>query len=152
MLSKDSLVQELRNLFTEFLIQKNIELVDLICGDQNHRLVLKVFVDKVSGITLGECALVNRQLQGLLEENKIIPGDYFLEVASPGLDRALKTEKDFLRCIDQEVVFYLNDLIGGKCQWQGKVKYADSLNVQIENREGIFEIPLLKINKAKLVF
>jgi len=146
------LIKELNELFLQFLSQENIELVDLICRDESNRLVLRILVDKVGKITLGECALVNRKLGNLLAEKNIIASDYVLEVASPGLDRNLKTQRDFLRCINKEVVFYLNDLINDKCQWQGVVNKVDNINVWIENAGEILEIPLLKINKAKLVF
>lgn len=146
------MIKELNELFLQFLSQENIELVDLICRDESNRLVLRILVDKVGKITLGECALVNRKLGNLLAEKNIIASDYVLEVASPGLDRNLKTQRDFLRCINKEVVFYLNDLINDKCQWQGVVNKVDNINVWIENAGEILEIPLLKINKAKLVF
>ncbi|MFA5092674.1 MAG: hypothetical protein WC543_01840 [Candidatus Omnitrophota bacterium] len=149
---REDLIKELNELFLQFLSQENIELVDLICRDESNRLVLRILVDKVGKITLGECALVNRKLGNLLAEKNIIASDYVLEVASPGLDRNLKTQRDFLRCINKEVVFYLNDLINDKCQWQGVVNKVDNINVWIENAGEILEIPLLKINKAKLVF
>lgn len=151
-MTREDLIKELNVLFSDFLSQENIELVDLIYRDEGNKLALRVLADRFEGkITLGECALVNRRLNDLLAEKNIIDCDYILEVASPGLDRDLKNQKDFLRCMHKEVVFYLNDLINGKCQWQGIVNKVEQDKVFIENSGEILEIPLIKINKARLV-
>lgn len=149
---KEELVKELNALIGSCLSRQNLELVDLICRHEGESLVLGILVDTPGGgITLGECALVNRQLSALLEEKNIIVGNYVLEVSSPGLDRSLKTQKDFSRCLNKEAVFFLNDLAGGKCQWQGVISKVDDQSVFIDNAGKILEIPLIKINKARLV-
>jgi len=150
-LIKETLIKELNELSSQCASRENVEFVDLIYRYEGNRLVLRVLVDRLQGgITLGECALFNRQLKGLLEEKNIIDGDYVLEVCSPGLDRNLKTQKDFLRCINKEVVFFLNDLAGGKLQQQGIINKVDEHRVTIENSGQSLEIPLIKINKAQL--
>ena len=126
--------------------------MELICRPEANKLVLRVLADRFGGgITLGECALFNRKLSNLLEEKNLIDCDYFLEVCSPGLDSELRTQKDFLRCLDKEAVFFLNDLINGKIQWQGLISQVSQNSVIIINVEQSLEIPLIKINKAHLV-
>ena len=69
---------------------------------------MTIIADKQGGITLEECAAVNRALSGLFDE--LIEGPYFLEVNSPGLDRPIKNEEDFLRAIGEKVkVTYRGD-------------------------------------------
>ncbi len=149
---KEDLIKELNDLISTCLESKNLELIDLIYRFQGERLILTVLADKPSGgITLGECALLCRQLKNLLEEKNIIDRDYVLEVFSPGLDRCLTTQKDFLRCLNKEVVFFLNDLLSGKCQWQGVICNVDQAAVFIQVAGETLGIPLIKINKAKLV-
>ncbi|MDP2927789.1 MAG: ribosome maturation factor RimP [Candidatus Omnitrophota bacterium] len=149
---KEVLIKELNELFSLCSGKENIELIDLICRYEGNNLILRVLVDKPEGgITLGECALLNRQLGDLLEEKNIIEGDYVLEVSSPGLDRPLKRQKDFLRSLNKEAVFFLNDLVNGKCQWQGVISKVDQATVSIQAPGEILEIPLIKINKAQLV-
>jgi ribosome maturation factor RimP len=154
-LLKETLIQELKLLFSGWMESQSFELVDLIFRSDNQRLILTVLADKQpqGGITLQECALLCRELKTILEEKNIIEGDYVLEVSSPGLDRPLKNQKDFLRSLNKEVVFFLNDLVNGKCQWQGVVYRVDEAGVfiQIQKDLGVLEIPLIKINKAQLV-
>jgi len=149
---KESLISELENLISISFGAKNIELVDLSYKRQGNKLVLKILADKPSGgITVDECALLNRQLGDMLEEKNMIDSEYILEVSSPGLDRCLKTKKDFLRCLNKELIFFLNDLVNGKCQWQGVVNKVDEDCVSIRSCNQIIGIPLTKINKAQLV-
>lgn len=149
---KEELISELKGLFALCAGKENIELIDLIYRYEGNKLILTVLADKPEGgITLGECALFNRQLNGRLEEKNIIESDYILEVSSPGLDRDLLTRKDFLRCKNKEAVFYLKDLVSAKLQWQGIINKVDESGVTIENAGEFLEIPLIKINKARLV-
>lgn len=145
-------MEELNVLFSGYLESQNLELIDLICRSEGKRRVLTVLADKPQGgITLQECAGLCRQLKNLLEEKNIIDVDYVLEVSSPGLDRPLKRQRDFLRSLNKEVVFFLNDLVNGKCQWQGVITKVDETTVFIQAPGESLEIPLIKINKAQLV-
>jgi len=151
-LVKEDLIKELEKLISVCFSVRNVELIDFTCRQDGNKLILSILADYPSGgITLGECALLNRQLGDLLEEKDIIDCKYILEVSSPGLDRCLKKQKDFLRCLNKEAVFFLNDLISGKCQWQGILNKVDETSVFIQSGGQDLEIPLSKINKAQLV-
>ncbi|HNW39061.1 MAG TPA: ribosome maturation factor RimP [Candidatus Omnitrophota bacterium] len=148
----EALIKELSGSFAGIFQSNNLELVDLICRPEGRRVVLTVLADKPQGgINLQECAVLCRQLKNLIEERNLISVDYLLEVSSPGLDRPLKQPKDFARFIDKEAVFFLKDLIEGKCQWQGIIKQVDETAVFIQVEGRLLEIPLIKINKAQLV-
>jgi ribosome maturation factor RimP len=128
-------------------------LVDIVVRQGAQELSLNLFADRPQGgINLEECALLNRLMRQGLDEKKILNGQYALEVSSPGLDRPLKTKADFIRCLNKQAVFFLNDLINGKLQWQGIIKKVGEAAVFIEQEREDLEIPLIKINKAKLVF
>lgn len=151
-MNREVLIKELNVLILGYLESKNLEFVDLIYRTEDKRLIFTVLVDKVGGrITLAECAILCRQLKSLLEEKNLIEEDYLLEVASPGLDRPLKRQRDFLRSLNKEAVFFLNDLVNGKLQLQGLIDKVDETSVFIQVSCGILEIPLTKINKAQLI-
>lgn len=69
---------------------------------------LRVFVDKKGGIDLDDCQLLSEKLGNLLDEESLIEEPYILEVSSPGLDRVLKKDRDFLREAGKavDVTFY----------------------------------------------
>ena len=64
---------------------------------------LRVYLDKLGGIDLDDCQLVSEQLSSKLDEKDPISDNYLLEVSSPGLDRALKKDKDFIRYTGSDV-------------------------------------------------
>jgi len=83
------------------------ELIEISFRSSRLRGALVVVVDKPQGITLEDCAQINRHLSqyfdDLSDEDGFFSVPYYLEVNSPGLDRPLKTESDFRRVLGQRV-------------------------------------------------
>jgi ribosome maturation factor RimP len=151
-MDKESLEQELELLFEQRFVAQGFELVDVIYRQEGKHLFLRILADRLGGgINLDECAQLSREISQVLDEKDIIGSGYMLEVSSPGLDRTLKSKKDFRRCLNKQVVFFLNDLVNGKCQWEGLIARVDDANVFINRAGQILEIPLAKINKATLI-
>ena len=143
---------ELRILLKDYLDSLNLVLVDIIYRYEGRDIFLRVLVDKPEGgINLDECARVNRGIGELLDDSKIIPGGYILEVSSPGLDRPLKTKDDFLRLMHKQVKFFLNEAIGGKLEWDGVIDSVSDKSLSVVTEGGLIELPFLKVNKAKLI-
>lgn len=79
------------------------ELVDAEFVKEYQRWVLRVFIDHPNGIGLEDCEKVSKALSTALDQGDPIPHQYTLEVSSPGLDRPLKTDKDFERFKGQKI-------------------------------------------------
>ena len=62
-----------------------------------------MFIDKEDGVDLNDCQQISEKAGELLDEADLISANYMLEVSSPGLDRVLKKDKDFLRYAGEEV-------------------------------------------------
>ena len=152
-MDRDRAKQEISLLVKDLLAAQGFILVDSIFSHVGSGLLLGLFVDRPEGgISLGECSLLNRSIRQILDENNLFSGEqYTLEVSSPGIDRPLKTKEDFMRCLNKQVVFFLNDLVKGKCEWKGAISKVSETDVFINVPGEILEIPLIKINKAKLV-
>ena len=95
--SKDHIVAEVERLIEPVLAEKLLELVEVQFRQEPIGWVLRVIIYKQGGTSVDDCATVSRELSHLLDVEDLIPQKYHLEVSSPGLDRPLKTEKDFLR-------------------------------------------------------
>ena len=114
-------------------------------------MVLRILLDKASGITLDECGQVNKELSELLDKESVIDERYALEVSSPGLGRAMKTDEDFQRVLGKDVKVTTYASVDGKNVFIGKLLGMGSSTIVIENNEGIStEIPREKIAKARL--
>ena len=151
-MDREALVNALKTCLADFLKSRNLDLVEVIHRYEGKDSVLRILVDKPEGgITIGECAGLNRELSALLDEKNILEEQYILEVSSPGLDRPLKTENDFSRCLNKRAKFFLNDLINGKLEWDGVITKVDGKIVYVDTGTGIMEAPLDKINKAKRI-
>ncbi len=147
------LISELEKLLKDFLDVQTLDLVEFSCHHAGPNMVLRLFVDKPEGgITVGECSQANRRIGAFLEEKAIIPGNYILEVNSPGLDRPLHTNRDFSRCLGRKVKFFLIEPISGKIEMDGVVAQVAEEGVKIENGESGCLIPFSKIQKAKQIF
>ena len=73
-----------------------IELVDVEYVKERD-WYLRIFIDKPGGIGLDDCQEFSEEFGKILDKESVINGSYILEVSSPGLDRLLKKERDFIR-------------------------------------------------------
>ena len=146
------IIGELEQLIGAYLKEQRLVLVELLYRHEGSDLFLRILVDKPEGgIILEECGRLNRELGALLEEKDILKERYILEVASPGLDRPLKTKADFMRCLKREVRFFLSEPVGGKIELAGVTEKVENDSVFVAQGMGVLEIPLTKINKAKQI-
>ena len=89
------------------------ELWGIELSGPSQRPVLRVFIDSPDGISLDDCERVSRQVSVVLEVEDPLPGEYVLEVSSPGMDRQLFTEEQCARYIGEEVRLRCAELIRG---------------------------------------
>ena len=87
---------QVESLMSEILAGTDFELVDVEYVKERD-WYLRVFVDKQGGIDLDDCQSLSERLGERLDATDIVGGSYILEVSSPGIDRILKKDKDFIR-------------------------------------------------------
>jgi ribosome maturation factor RimP len=132
------------------LAQEAAELVDLRYLREGGRWILRFYIDKPGGITLGDCEQLSYRIGGLLDLQDLMPGSYNLEVSSPGLDRVLKREKDFEKFSGHRARIRLKRPRDGQRQFRGYLKGAKEGQVILENGETTLELPLSEIDEARL--
>lgn len=141
-------------LITPILEEKNFQLVDLEYVKEGQDWFLRVYIDKDGGITIDECGLISGLLSEKLDEVDLIPGNYFLEVSSPGVERPLKTKKDFIGSLNKNVYVTLYVQIDGEKAYEGILKAFEddiaTIEYKIKTRHKTVEIPYEKIAKARL--
>ncbi len=115
----------------------------------NHGKLLRVFIDKVDGISVDDCALVSNHLSRLFEVEGI---DYDrLEVSSPGLDRPLRTVKDFQRFEGEKASVRMNMALDGQRNFVGILRGADQDTVRMEIDGHMVSLEIADIRKARLI-
>jgi ribosome maturation factor RimP len=143
---KEALVEAL-------LKAEGLELVDLEFRKEARGWVLRIFMDKPGGVTLDDCSDLSREIGDQIEVNELIPHAYTLEVSSPGLDRPLKKEKDFLRSIGKLIQLTTNAPLEGQTFFKGiLLDYQVSGVLRLAENKKTWEIPVGQITKTRLVF
>ena len=128
------------------------EFVDIHIHPTAQGISIQILADKPSGgISLDECATLNRSLGQALEEQNFIGQHYILEVSSPGLDRAFKKKRDFERVVGRELIIFLLEPVEGRIEYQGQLKSVIGESIVIDFKAKDVFIPLEKINKAKQI-
>jgi ribosome maturation factor RimP len=155
MIVLDEVKEQLTSLAKPICETIGAELIELNVRRQGREIAIQLLTDHpAGGITIEECTNINRRLAETIDTTgTLLPEDYSLEVSSPGLDRPLKTRKDFMRVINHEIRFLLNG------PWQGKQEYTgvlteltDTAVVVSTEKYGSIEIPVDQILKGYVVF
>lgn len=145
-------IEEIRALLEEIAAPMGIEIVDVEFR-QGKSPALTVYADTEAGIDLDTCEKFHRAIDAPLDElDPTFGAAYTLNVSSPGLDRPLKTERDFTRAQGQKVEVKLYAPLKGKKQFEGVLLSFDKHSVVIQKEDGE-EVKLnltqvAKINRA----
>jgi len=146
-----TLKSSVSTLIEPILSNDDIELVDVEYESISKRKVLRILIHKSGGVKIKDCQYVSRLIKPVLDVNELIMGDYILEVASPGLDRPLKTESDFRRACGHSVKIITNRVINNRNQFVGKVNHVGNGIVELtDNLSKIISIPIAQIAKAQM--
>ena len=123
-------------LITPIIEAHHFELVDVEWVKEGSNWYLRVYIDKEGGITVDDCEIINREFGDALDEKDYISENYIFEVSSPGLDRPLKKEKDFVRSIGKDVEIRLYKPIDKKKEYVGTLESYDKNSVTIALEDG----------------
>jgi len=135
---------------------EQMELIDVECLKMKTRWIIKIYMDKEGGVTLDDCAEISNQVGNLLDVHDIPPGPYSLEVSSPGLDRPLSRDKDFMKYRGSKVKVKVNGVIHGKRNFHGTLidfLQEDEKRTLILDEEGkLYYIPRENVVRANLKY
>lgn len=113
--------------------------------------VVRVYIDHEHGITVDDCALVSHQLSGQLDLEDPIPGEYALEVSSPGLDRPLFSVDQLRRFQGHRARVRLAEKLDGRRNFEGVLAEVVDEVLQLELDSGeVAALPLTWIERARL--
>lgn len=96
-MKKQELIEFVEGLLAPMAEEYHYEIVDVEYEKEGQSWYLKVFADKEGGFSIDDCVTLSRALEAAIEADDPFETPYVLEVSSPGLDRPLKKDKDFVR-------------------------------------------------------
>ena len=112
--------------------------------------LLRLYIDAAAGITLDDCERVSRAASELLDEEDPVPGQYTLEVSSPGLERPLRTARQFARFVGETVYVETVQAVEGRRRFKGALTAAGAATVEVEVDGQRWTLPISGIRKAHL--
>ena len=129
---------------------EGFELIYAECLKMKSRWMVRIFLDKEGGVTLDDCAEISNQLGDILDVHDVPPGQYTLEVSSPGLDRPLKSMVDFKYRIGETIRVEFED--ADKKKLTAEIIGVKDNEVELKDEEKTLVVPLSEIKQAKIVF
>jgi ribosome maturation factor RimP len=112
--------------------------------------VLRVYIESEQGVTVDDCAQVSRQISSLLDVEDPIPGEYTLEVSSPGLDRPLFYLEQYEQYTGNEVNIRLRTPLAGRRRFKGRIVEIKEGSVCLEVDGEEFVLPFPDIDKTNV--
>lgn len=139
-MQKDALETLIAELVTPLLADTDLVLVDVEYVREKD-WYLRIYIDKEGGVEIDDCQLVSEKLTNILDEKDPIKEKYYLEVSSPGIDRPLKKDKDFIAAYGSKVD------ISFFAPWEGQ---KDIVGVLEQHSDEQLEIrPIIKGRESK---
>ena len=142
----DKVAREIGNLLT----QDGVELVHVEYLRGHRPSMLRVLIDKEGGVTVDDCQRISELISPALDASSLLKSRYILEVSSPGLDRPLTKEEDFVRFAGQPIKVKSHVAIGGNYVFQGTLRGLDGSVLKLDVDGSQVEIPVSDIAKARL--
>jgi ribosome maturation factor RimP len=127
------------------------EVVGVEYNKNGRDAILRIYVDSEQGISIEDCERVSHQVSGILDVEEPITAAYSLEVSSPGFDRPLFKARDFERFAGSEAKIAMKLPINGRRNFKGLLQGFSDGNILIEVDGEVYDLPLTKLAKARLI-
>ncbi|WP_442878070.1 ribosome maturation factor RimP [Cetobacterium sp.] len=131
--------------------KRGLDLVDLEYIQEGGYLYVRVFIEKEDGdITLEDCGGLSNDIDEKVDA--LITHKFFLEVSSPGVERPLKKEKDFIRFIGETIKVSLKHKLNDNKNFEGVLENFQDETLFLNVKGEVLEIPFKEIKKSNIVF
>ena len=156
-LEKKLVIEKIEESVERVLQYLGLDLVDIAYKVGGKKKLLRVLADrreknKGNGVTLAECAEASRKIGEMLDEEDLPEDSYLLEVSSPGLDRPLKTVRDFRWAREEDIEVKMRIPFGDKERFVGTVVDVDESKVSFRVDEETITVSIEDIEKAKIKY
>jgi ribosome maturation factor RimP len=138
----------------KIVTSEGLELVHVEYRKQGRGYLLRVDIDKDGGVNLDDCQVVSQQISTYLDVDDVVPGEFELQVSSPGLDRKFYSDSDYRKFIGRLVRVKTAKAIRGLHVIVGRLKEFSGEKVVVTDpvmkKDADYEIPLSEIKEARL--
>ena len=143
-----SLEKKIEDLVKPIIENLGYKVYDVIYQKEGKDNYLKIFIDSDKGIDLNDCEKVNNSVNDILDEKDYIKAQYYLEISSPGLERNLRRDEQFLDNINKKIEVHLYNSINNNKTVSGILTEYNDSNIIIDNTK----IEKSNIASAKTIY
>ncbi len=118
---RQELAQHVETMATPIGTRLGLDVVDVEMHGEGRHLVVRVLVERDGGVGVEDCARLSEALSRELDLYDLPIGTYMLEVASPGLDRALRKQADFIRFSGRTAAVTTYAPVDGQRRFRGRL-------------------------------
>lgn len=148
---KQLIDERIREIAARAAEENNLELVHTQIVGASKSLTVRVYIDKPGGVTHDDCSTLSRKLDAVLDAEDFIPGNYLLEVSSPGLERELYSLNDFAKFSGSLAKVKTNQAIDGQKNFRGRIGVVENEEIVFEDKtRGTVRFPYSQVAKANL--
>ena len=144
-------VRNLNELLQPLIKELGYEFVGLEYNRNPKHSVLRIYIDRETGVGIEDCEIVSRETAALLDVKDPIRSQYNLEVSSPGLDRPLFTPAHYNEFAGHKAQINLFAPQDGRRKFSGQVLSADESSVIIEMDGSEVTLDINNVVKARLI-
>ena len=147
----EQILLEIEKTIASYLDEMNLELADLEYVPEGGYNYLRIYIERVDGVTsIEDCVSFSEKIDPLIED--FIKDKFFLEVSTPWIERRLRKEKDFLRFKGKKIRLALKSKVNDKKVLTGDLVDFISNEVVVDVEGTLINIPLEKVKKANLIY
>lgn len=153
MQTKD-IIKKVEEYVMPIIDKNNYELVETEFVKEGANYYLRLYIDKEGGFSINDCETVSRYLEQKLEEDDFIDKAYILEVSSPGIDRVLKKDSEYIKYKGRIVDIKLYKPIDKVKEFQGELigLIEDKIVINQDNKEISFDKKDVAICRLAVIF
>ncbi|KPC34675.1 Ribosome maturation factor RimP [Pseudomonas syringae pv. cilantro] len=146
-----SKLEQLQDLLAPVVVALGYQCWGIDFSSQGKHSVLRIYIDKEGGVLVDDCAIVSRQISGVLDVEDPISTEYTLEVSSPGMERPLFTIEQFALYAGEQVRIKLRSPFEGRRNFQGLLRGVEEQDVVVQVEDHEFLLPIDLIDKANII-
>lgn len=147
-----SVEARIKDIIRQQIEEDGYELLHVEMHSEGGSPILRIYVDSPAGITVDDCANISRKVAVLLDVEDPVEGKYTLEVSSPGIERPLFSEKDYLRFKGREIRLSTRNKIDNQRKFRGHIDSFENGVLKLASEGRLVSIDFDEIKKANLVY
>ena len=150
MAARPGAAQRIMEAVAQPIADLGLDLVDVEMVREGKAMILRIFIDKTGGVSMDDCTQVTHLVDPLIDTQLNIHEHDFLEVSSPGLERPLKTDRDFARYQGEWIELSRYKAVDGRKKLEGRLAPCTAETIGLELDDGtLLSIPRQEVARVK---